>query len=178
MIGTDIIEFFLEHLPDDEIRSLRDRIAKAEAELTHPLWEHRQARSKQIKELKEKCAQGSHALTIVLAGKVGTRRRLMRNGWNERRTCLMCGTEEEGTLATGFLARFLFRKGIWKFMKLNRDAARTFIDPEWYLETCSIVRNFSFSTEVVVQHAFPPRLTLPWRSLQPRGRWNKYQPLE
>ena len=55
---------------------------------------------------------------------------------------------------------FLFRKAIWKFVKLNRYAARTFIDPEWYLETCSIVRNFSFSTEVAVQHAFPPRLTL------------------
>ncbi len=169
MIGTETVEFFLEHIPDDEIRSLRDRIAKAEAEFTVPMWEHRQAQGKQIKELREKCAQGSHALTIVLAGNVGTRRRLMRNGWNERRTCLMCGTEEEGTLTTGFLARFLLRKGVWKFAKLNRHAARTFTDPEWYLETCGIIRNFSFSTEVLVQHAFPPRLSVPatWRRPQP-----------
>jgi hypothetical protein len=172
LVGTDTVEFFLEQIPDDEIRSLRDRIAKAEAEFSGPMWEHRQAQSRQIKELKEKCAQGSHALTIVLAGNVGTRRRLMRNGWNERRTCLMCGSEEEGTLATGVFARFLFRKGVWNFAKMNRYAARTFTDPEWYLETCGIVRNFSFSTEVLIQHAFPARLNLPaaWRVLRPRRR--------
>jgi hypothetical protein len=172
LVAPDTVAFFLEHLPDDEIRSLRDRIAEAETGITGPMWEHRQKQSKLINQLKERCAQGSHALIIVLAGKLGTRRRLMRNGWNERRTCLMCGTEEEGTLATGFLARFLWRKAVWKFTKLNRYAARTFTDPEWYFETCGIVRNFSFSTEVVVQHAFPPRLTVPaaWRSLQPRDR--------
>lgn len=117
MVGTEIFEFFLEHMPDDEIRSLRDRIAKTEAEFTAQTWDDRQAQSKQIKELKEKCAQGSHALTIVLAGNLRTRRRLMRNGWNERRTCLMCGTEEEGTLTTGLFARFLLGKGVWKFAR-------------------------------------------------------------
>ena len=97
-------------------------------------------------------------MTIVLAGNVGARRRLMRNGRNERRTCIICGTEEVGTLVTGFLHRFLFRRAVWKFEKLNRQAARTFTDPEWYLETGNIVRNFSFSTDVVLQHAFPPRV--------------------
>jgi hypothetical protein len=105
-----------------------------------------------------KCEEAAHSLTIVLAGNVGTRRRLMRNGRNERRTCIICGTEEVGTLVTGFLPRFLFRKAVWKFEILKRDAARTFSDPEWYLETCSIVRNFSFSTDVVLQHAFPHRV--------------------
>jgi hypothetical protein len=32
------------------------------------------------------------------------------------------------------------------------------LDKEWYLETCNIVRNFSFSTDVVLQHAFPHRV--------------------
>jgi hypothetical protein len=82
----------------------------------------------------------------------------MRNGRNERRTCILCGSEEVGILATGLLRRFLVRKAVWKFEKLKRDAARTFTDPEWYLETCSIVRNFSFSTDVVLQHAFPRRV--------------------
>jgi hypothetical protein len=73
-------------------------------------------------------------------------------------SCLLCGSEEVGQLATGLLRRFLVRKAVWKFEKLKRDAARTFSDPEWYLETCSIVRNFSFSTDVVLQHAFPHRV--------------------
>src|SRR5271156_1917681 len=82
-----------------------------------------------------------------------------------RMTCLMCGTEEEGTLATGLLPRLLFRKAVWKFEKLNGYAARTFTDPEWYLETRGIVRNFSFPTDVVLQHASPP--LRPGRSWQP-----------
>ena len=155
MVSRDVATLFMEHMPDDEIRSLRDSIAKAEAELAAPVWERYRELHGRIEELKGKCEEAAHSLTIVLAGNVGTRRRLMRNGRNERRTCLICGTEEVGTLATGFLRRFLFRKAVWTFEKLNRDAARTFIDPEWYLETCSIVRNFSFSTEVVLQHAFP-----------------------
>jgi hypothetical protein len=42
-----------------------------------------------------------------------------------------CASE---TLATGFLYRFLFGKAVWKIEKLNGYAARTFTDPEWYLE--------------------------------------------
>ena len=158
MVSRDVAALFMEHMPDDKIRSLRDSIAKAEAELTAPLWERHRDLHGRIEELKDKCEEAAHSLTIVLAGNVGTRRRLLRNGRHERRTCIICGTEEVGTLATSFLHRFLIRKAVWKFEKLNRHAARTFIDPEWYLETCSIVRNFSFSTDVVLQHAFPHRV--------------------
>jgi len=158
MVSRDVATLFMEQMPDDKIRSLRDSIAKAEAELTAPMWERRRDLHGRIEELKDKCEEAAHSFTIVLAGNVGTRRRLMRNGRNERRTCIICGTEEVGTLATGFLPRFLLRKAVWKFEKLNRHAARTFTDPEWYLETCSIVRNFSFSTDVVLQHAFPHRV--------------------
>jgi len=70
---------------------------------------------------------------------------------------IICGTEEVGALETGFLRRFLVRKAVWKFEKLTHQTARSFTDPEWYRETCSIVRNFSFSTDVVLQHAFPRR---------------------
>ena len=158
MVSRDVATLFMEHMPDDKIRSLRDSIAKAEAELTAPLWERHRDLHGRIEELKDKCEEAAHSLSIVLAGNVGTRRRLLRNGRDERRTCIICGTEEVGTLATGFLRRFLFRRAVWKFEKLNRHAARTFIDPEWYLETCGIVRNFSFSTDIVLQHAFPHRV--------------------
>jgi hypothetical protein len=161
MVSRDVATLFMEHMPDDEIRSLRDSIAKAEAEITAPMWERHRDLHGRIGELKDKCAGAAHSLTLVLAGNAGTRRRLLRNGRNERKTCLICGTEEVGTLATGFLRRFLFRKAVWKFEKLNRQAARTFTDPEWYLETCNIVRNFSFSTDVVLQHAFPHRVHFP-----------------
>ena len=173
MDSRELVALFMEQLPDDEIRSLRDNIAKAEVEFTGPIWEYRREQHERIKELQDKCGKASHALTIVLAGRVGTRRRLMRNGWNERRTCLMCGTEEEGTLATGLLSRLLFRKAVWKFEKLNGYAARTFTDPEWYLETRGIVRNFSFSTDVVLQHASPP--VRPGRSWRP-GLKRKSEP--
>jgi hypothetical protein len=139
---------------------LRDSIARAEADLDAPMWERHKELHGRIEELKDKCEEAAHSLTIVLAGKAGTRRHLMRNGRNERRTCILCGTEEVGTLETGFLRRFLFRNVEWKFEKLNRHTARTFTDPEWYFETCYIVRNFSFSTDVVLQHAFPPRVPL------------------
>src|ERR1700730_19462029 len=102
-------------MPDDEIRSLRDSIAKAEAELTAHMWERHRERHGLIEELKRKCEEAAHSLTIVLAGNVGARRRLMRNGRNERRTCIICGTEEVGRLWPGFLPRFLFRKAVWKF---------------------------------------------------------------
>src|SRR6266851_1795336 len=137
MVSRDVTALFMAHMPDDELRSLRDSIAKAEAELTAPMWERHRELHGRIEELKGKCEEAAHSLTIVLAGNVGTRRRLMRNGRNERRTCLICGSEEVGTLATGLLRRFLVRKAVWKFEKLKRDAARTFIDPEWYLETAA-----------------------------------------
>ena len=147
----------MEHLPDDEVRKIRDSIAQAEAELTAALWERHRDLHGRIEELKAKCEQAGHSLMIVLAGKVGPRWRLLRRGWSERRTCILCGTEEIGKLATGFLKRFLVRQAVWKFEKLTGQAARRFTDPDWYLETCSIVRNFSFSTEVILQHAFPHR---------------------
>ncbi len=158
MVSNDVVALFMEQMPDDEVRTLRDGIARAEAELAAPMWQRYRELHGRIEELKDKCEQAAHSLTIVLAGNVGTRRRLMRNGRNERRTCIICGTEEVGTLATGFLRRFLFRKAVWKFERLKRHTARTFTDPEWYLETCGIVRNFSFSTDVVLQHAFPHRV--------------------
>jgi hypothetical protein len=112
------------------------------------MWERHRDLHGRIEELKNKCEEAAHSLTIVLRGKVGVRRRFMRNGWNERRTCMICGSEEIGEPATGFLRRFLARNTMWKFEKLTRQAARSFTDPEWYLETCSIVKNFSFSTDV------------------------------
>lgn len=130
MNSRKLVALFMEHLPDDEIRTLRDSIANAEAQFTGPIWDHRREQHERIKELQDKCGKASHALTIVLAGSVGTRRRMMRNGWNECRTCLMCGTEEIGTLATGLLSRLLFRKALWRFEKLNGYASRTFSDPE------------------------------------------------
>jgi hypothetical protein len=158
MVSRDVATLFMAQMPDDEVRRLRDNIAKAEAELAAPMWERYRELHGQIEELKGKCEQAGHSLTIVLVGDVGTRRRLMRNGRDERRTCIICGTEEVGALVTSLLRRFLFRKAVWNFEVLKRDAARTFRDPEWYLETCSIVRNFSFSTDVVLQHAFPHRV--------------------
>ena len=158
MVSRDVVALFIEQMPDDEIRTLRDGIAKAEGDLAAPMWERHRELHGRIEELKDKCKEAAHSLTIVLAGDVGTRRRLMRNGRNERRTCILCGAEEVGTLETGFLRRFWLRKAVWKFEKLNRQTARTFTDPEWYFETCHIVRNFSFSTDVVLQHAFPPRV--------------------
>src|SRR5260370_6959271 len=155
MVSRDVAALLMEHMPDDEIRRVQDSIDKGEAGVSARMWERHRELDGRIEELKGKCEEAGHFLTIVLAGKVGTRRRLMRNGRNERRTCLLCGSEEVGQLATGLLRRFLVRKAVWKFEKLKRDAARTFSDPEWYLETCSIVRNFSFSTDVVLQHAFP-----------------------
>src|SRR5260370_42347987 len=136
MVSRDVVALFMEHMPDDEIRRLRDSIAKAYAEFAAPMWERHRELHGRIKELKDKCEEGAHSLTIVLAGNVGTRRRLMRNGRRERRTCILCGCEEVGTLATGLLRRFLVRKAVWKFEKLNRDAARSFRDLEWYLESC------------------------------------------
>jgi hypothetical protein len=109
----------MEHLPNDEVRKIRDSIAQAEAELTAALWERHRDLHGRIEELKAKCEQAGHSLMIVLAGKVGPRRRLLRRGWSERRTCILCGTEEIGKLATGFVKRFLVRQAVWKFEKLT-----------------------------------------------------------
>lgn len=50
MASRELDALFMEHLPDDEIRSLRDSIAKAEAEFTGPIWDHRREQHKRIKE--------------------------------------------------------------------------------------------------------------------------------
>lgn len=158
MLTRDVVEFFIEQVPD-KIRVLRDNIAKAETDDGGPMWERHREVHAHITDLKDKCGEAGHPLTIALAGKSGTRRRLMKNGRNGRRACIMCGTEDVGTLAAGFLPRLLFRKVKWEFQTLkNGHISRTFSDPEWYFETLSVIRNFSFSTDVVLHHAFPARL--------------------
>lgn len=157
MLSGEVVAFFIERVPD-EIRVLRDNIAKAETDDGGPMWERHREVHAHITELKDKCGETGHPLIVALAGKSGTRRRLMKDGRNERRACIMCGTEDVGTLATGFLRRFLFRKAKWKFEKLNGHISRIFIDPEWYFETLSVIRNFSFPTNVLLHYAFPPRL--------------------
>ena len=82
MVSREVAALFMEHMPDDEIRSLRDSIAKAEAELSAPRWERHRELHGQIEELKDKCEAAAHSLTIVLAGNVGTRRRLLRSRRN------------------------------------------------------------------------------------------------
>ena len=118
MLDRDVIAVLIEHVPD-EIRTLRDRIADTEAQRIGPVLERYRELHEHIQELKDRCAQAGHSLTIVLAGKAGTRRRLMKNRRDERRACVMCGTEEIGTPATRFLSRFLLRRGKWKFETLN-----------------------------------------------------------
>ena len=157
MLSREVVAFFIERVPD-EIRVLRDNIAKAETDDGGPMWDRQREAHAHITELKDKCGEAGHPLIIALAGKSGKRRRLMKDGQNERRACIMCGTEEVGTLATGFPPRFLLRKAKWKFDKFNGHISRIFTDPEWYFETLSVIRNFSFPTNVVLHHAFPPRL--------------------
>ena len=154
MFNRDDVTVFIEHVPD-EIRGLRDRIAREGAESTGAAWNRYRELHGRANELREKCEGAGHSLIISLAAQAGTRRRLMKNRKDERRTCIMCGTEEVGTVTTGFLVCFLFRKAEWKFEKLNGYISRTFTDPDWYLETVSVIRNFTFSTDVVLQHAFP-----------------------
>lgn len=43
----------MEHLPDDEIRTLRDSIANTEAQFTGPIWDHRREQHERIKELQD-----------------------------------------------------------------------------------------------------------------------------
>jgi hypothetical protein len=83
----------------------------------------------------------------------------------------MCGTEEVGTLATGFLFRFLLRRAMWKFERLKGHITRTFSDREWYFETVSFIRDFSFSTDVVLHHAFPPRLPSSFLDGHAKSEW-------
>jgi hypothetical protein len=158
MLNTDVVELFIEHVENDEIRCLRDSLAKMEEELDGPGWEEHRQQHRRIRELRDKCEQAGHPLTIALAGDVGARRRLMRDGRNERRTCVLCGAEEAGTTATPFLVRLLSRRAVWRFEKLNGYVSRVFTDPEWYLETCSIIKNFSFTTRVLLEHVRPPRI--------------------
>ena len=54
MVSREIAALFMEHMLDDEIRSLRDSIAKAEAELSAPRrGRHRELHGR-IEELKDK----------------------------------------------------------------------------------------------------------------------------
>ena len=39
MVSREVVALFMEHLPDNEIRRLRDSIAKVEAEFTGTIWE-------------------------------------------------------------------------------------------------------------------------------------------
>ncbi len=157
MLDTDIVTILTDHLPDD-MRQIRDSIAQADAEIAGAARAQYRELHGRIKELRNRCDEAGHSLIIVLAGTAGTRRRMMRNRRDERRTCLLCGTEEVGEVETGLIARLLLRKTKWKFVKLNGPISRIFTEPEWYFETLSVIRNFSFPTEVVLYHAFPPRL--------------------
>ncbi len=168
MLNSDVVTIFMEQVPED-VRSLRDGLAKAEID-NDPTWERRRELQGRIKDLKNRCEESAHSLIIVLAGNVGTRRRLMRNERAERRTCIMCGTEEVGTLATGSISHFMLRRAEWKFDRLNGYVSRTFADPQWYFETLSVIRNFSFSTDVVLQHAFPPQIPVSLSSDQGKPR--------
>src|SRR5216683_7350966 len=59
MVSRDVAALFMEHMPDDEIRSLRDSIAKAEAELTASMWERHRELHGRIEELKGKCEEAA-----------------------------------------------------------------------------------------------------------------------
>lgn len=157
MPDRDVVSLAVEHVPD-EIITLRDTIAAAEAGRPGHVWERHRDVYDDIKKLKDRCEENGHPLVIALTGKPGTRRRLMRNGRDARRTCVMCGTEEVGRPANGFLYRFLFGRTRWTFEKLNGHITRAFRDPEWYFETMSIVRQYSLPTDIVLYRAFPPRL--------------------
>jgi cell division septum initiation protein DivIVA len=62
MVSRDVATLFMVHMPDDEVRSLRDSIAKAEAELTAPVWERHRELHGRIEELKRKCEEAAHSL--------------------------------------------------------------------------------------------------------------------
>ena len=59
MVSRDVATLFMVHMPDDEVRSLRDSIAKAEAELTAPVWERHRELHGRIEELKGKCKEAA-----------------------------------------------------------------------------------------------------------------------
>ena len=147
----------VEKVPN-EIIVLRDTIATVEAARPGHVWERHRVSYEEIKRLKDRCEEKGHPLVIALAGKPGTMRRLMRNGRDERRTCVMCGTEEVGRAANGFLGLFLLGRGRWQFEKLNGRITRRFTNPEWYFETMSIMRQYSLPSDIVLYHAFPPRV--------------------
>jgi len=168
MINRDVAALVMEHVPD-EIRTLRDSIATAETEYAGRYWENYREHSGRIKELKDRCEQAGHSLIIALEGKAGTRRRLFKNARHERRACIMCGTEEVGVVEAGLLSRFLLRRARWKFHRLNDHITRVFDNIDWYFETLSIIRHFSFSTEVVIHHAFPPQLPSSFWFVRPKS---------
>jgi hypothetical protein len=168
MFDRDAVDCFMELVPD-EIRVLRDQVAKGETLNAGSIWDRHRGLHEHLTELKQKCEEKGHPLMIALSGRAGTRRRLLTNSRNERRTCVMCGTEEVGTVVTGFLQRLLLRKTKWKFHSLNGQISRTFADPEWYFETLWVIRNFSFPTDVILQHAFPPQMPVLFRRTQGEG---------
>ena len=70
MVSRDVAALFMEHMRDDEIRSLRDSIAQAEAALTASVWERHRDLHGGIAELKTECEEAAHSLTIVLCWRV------------------------------------------------------------------------------------------------------------
>ncbi len=157
MFNGDAAVLVTEHLPDD-LRALRDTIARTEAERPGHVWERHRDAFDLIKRFRSRCETTGHCLVIALNGRPGSLCKLMRNRRDERRTCIMCGTEEVGKPVTGLVRRILFGRVKWKFETLNGRTTRRFADPEWYFETVAIFRQFSFPTDVVLHHAFPPRI--------------------
>jgi len=157
MVNTDIAALVTAQVPE-ELVALRDNIARAEAERPGRMWERRRDVYDDVRRLKEQCETTGHPLLIALAGRSGTRRRWMRSGRAERRTCVMCGVEEIGEPANGLLSRLVLGRTSWKFEKLTGRITRTFNDPEAYLQTTSSIKQYSLPTDVVLHRAFPPRI--------------------
>lgn len=157
MVNTDIFALVGKQLPG-EIVFLRDSIAEAEARHPGHVWERRRDVYEDVKRLKDRCEQSGHPVLIALAGSAAGWRRSARIGRAERRVCIMCGTEEIGQPASGFLRRVLLGRGRWNFEKLNGAVTRKFTNPEAYLQALSFIRQYSLPTEVVLHHALPPRI--------------------
>jgi hypothetical protein len=157
MVNSDIVALVGSQIPS-KIVFLRDKIAQVEAQHPGHLWERRRDVYDDVKRLKHACEESRHPLLIALAGQSSTWRISLRIGRSERRSCIMCGTEEIGKLGTGLIRRFGLGRSRWNFEKLNGRITRIFTDPEAYLHALSFIRQYSLPTEVVLQHALPPRL--------------------
>src|SRR5690348_12791894 len=123
MFNGDAVVLLTEQLPND-IRALRDTIAEAEARRPGHVWERHRDVFDDIQDLKRQCGESGHSLLIALSGKPGNSLILNRYGRDERRTCVMCGTEEVGKLATGFLRRFFTGRTKWHFETLTGHITR------------------------------------------------------